>query len=244
MTEIDAKGIYYQMLNRRIREEISGGEERIKILNTLGQRYIGGGIRGNVNIEIRGVPGQDLGAFMNGPRLEVFGNAQDGVANTMNDGEIIIHGKAGEIPGHSMRGGSVYVRDDVEYRAGIHMKEYINKVPLLVIGGAAKDYCGEYMAGGRIVVLNTMNRPSPVGNGLGTGIHGGAIYLRGRIEDHQLGVGAIFAEMDESDREFLSGVLTDVKNKLKIDIKKIEIDDFVKITRKGKRPCNTRLKPT
>ena len=237
MAVIDANGIYYQMLNRRIRENLSGGEREIKIFNVLGQRYIGAGINGSARIEVHGVPGQDLGAFMNGLTLEVFGNAQDGVANTMNSGEIIVHGKAGEIPGHSMRGGSVYIEGDVEYRAGIHMKEFMEQIPLLVIGGTAKDYCGEYMAGGRIVVLNIKNKKgSPVGNGVGTGIHGGAIYVRGKIAGHQLGIGAIIAAIDDSDRNFLDKVLRDVNIKLKLDVGSIKTDEFVKITRKGKRP--------
>jgi glutamate synthase domain-containing protein 3 len=115
---------------------------------------------------------------MNGPEIRVFGNAQDGVANTMNAGKIVVHGKCGEIPGHSMRGGTLFIRGDVEYRAGIHMKEYLTQIPILVIGGTAKDYCGEYMAGGRIVVLNLENRKeSPLGDFVGTGIHGGVIYV-------------------------------------------------------------------
>ncbi len=237
MAVIDAKGIYYQMLNRRIRENLSGGERDIKILNVLGQRYIGGGINGSARIEVNGTPGQDLGAFMNGLTVEVFGNAQDGVANTMNGGEIIIHGKAGEIPGHSMRGGSVYIEGDVEYRAGIHMKEFMEQIPLLVIGGTAKDYCGEYMAGGRIVVLNLRNKKgSPVGNSVGTGIHGGAIYVRGKVADYQLGIGAIIAPLDEGDRNFLGRILNDAGLKLQVDVGSIKTEEFIKITRRGKRP--------
>ncbi len=244
MSKIDAKGIYYQMLNRQIRENISSGKKKIKLVNILGQRYIGCGIQGDAKIEIHGIPGQDIGAFMNGLKLEVFGNAQDGVANTMNEGEIIIHGKAGEIPGHSMRGGSVYIEGDVEYRAGIHMKEYIKKIPLLVIGGTAKDYCGEYMAGGRIVVLNLKNNTgSAVGNSLGTGIHGGMIFVRGKVEKHQLGIGAIIAEIDDHDEKFLAQVLSDTKKKLKVDTDNIKPSDFFKITRKGKRPFGSLYTP-
>ncbi|MCU0822904.1 MAG: FAD-dependent oxidoreductase, partial [Spirochaetes bacterium] len=142
-----------------------------------------------------------------------------------------------EIPGHSMRGGSVYIESDVEYRAGIHMKEFKEQVPLLVIGGTAKDYCGEYMAGGRVVILNLKNKNrSPVGNSVGTGIHGGVIYVRGKVADHQLGIGAIIADIDDGDRKFLVKVIADADAKLKVNISGIAADEFVKITRKGKRP--------
>ncbi|HOF15160.1 MAG TPA: hypothetical protein PLN01_12620, partial [Spirochaetota bacterium] len=132
---INAQGVYYTMVNRQIRELAMKGEKAITVENVLGQRYIGGGLHHNVVITIHGTPGQDLGAFMNGPRIVVHGNAQDGVGNTMNNGAIVIHGKAGEIPGHSMRGGIIIIRDDAEYRAGIHMKEYEDQIPLIVIGG-------------------------------------------------------------------------------------------------------------
>ena len=85
---------------------------------------------------------------MNGPKMIVHGNAQDGSGNTMNEGQIVIHGHAGDVTGNSMRGGKIFVRDYVGYRVGIHMKEYENKVPTIVIGETAGDFLAEYMAGG------------------------------------------------------------------------------------------------
>lgn len=52
-----------------------------------------------------------------------------------------------------MRGGSIYVQGDAGYRAGIHMKAYRDKVPVLAVGGRAGSFLGEYQAGGYIVVL-------------------------------------------------------------------------------------------
>ncbi len=237
MTAIDARNIYYRMLNRLIRENLSAGKNEIELLNVLGQRYIGAGIQDTGVLKIYGTPGQDLGAFMNGLEVEVFGNAQDGVGNTMNAGKIIVHGKAGEIPGHSMRGGKIFIRGDVEYRAGIHMKEYRDQVPWLIIGGTAKDYCGEYMAGGRVIVLNLENREgSPVGSSVGTGIHGGAIYVRGTVDEHQLGIGAVKTDLDRFDSEFLRVALAEYAAALSVDLSKIHANEFVKITKKGSRP--------
>jgi putative selenate reductase len=237
MLTIVAKGLYYKALNRQIRASLSGGAKTIVLKSVLGQRYIAGGLNSNAEFHVYGTPGQDLGAFMNGPTVIVHGNAQDGVGNTMNAGKIVIHGKAGEIPGHSMRGGKVYIRGDVEYRAAIHMKEYLQQIPWLVIGGTTKDYCGEYMAGGRVVVLNLdEKKPSPVGYSVGTGIHGGAIYVRGDVREYQLGPGAIFADMDDDDKMFLTASLDEFGRDLDVDMSGISLYDFVKITKKGHRP--------
>jgi glutamate synthase domain-containing protein 3 len=44
-----------------------------------------------IQIDVYGTPGNDLGAFMSGPKMVIYGNAQDASGNTMNDGEIISH---------------------------------------------------------------------------------------------------------------------------------------------------------
>ncbi|MBN2568329.1 MAG: FAD-dependent oxidoreductase [Deltaproteobacteria bacterium] len=244
MITIEAKGLYYKALNRQIREYLSQGEKDIVLRNILGQRYIGGGLNSAATIKIYGTPGQDLGAFMNGSHIVVFGNAQDGVGNTMNAGKIVVHGKAGEIPAHSMRGGKVFIKGDVEYRAGIHMKQYMDKIPLLIIGGTAKDYCGEYMAGGRIIVMNLGEKGgSPVGNSVGTGIHGGKIYVRGNVEEYQLGIGAVFGKLDKTDRKFLKVALDEYAEDMKMDLSAIYPKDFIKITKRGHRPFGNLYTP-
>lgn len=92
--------------------------------------------------------------FMKGPTIEVFGNADHAPGNTMDEGEaIIIHGASGDATAHSMRGGKVFIRDDIGYRGGIHMKQYQDKRPVLIIGGTAKASAGEYMAGGLVIMF-------------------------------------------------------------------------------------------
>ena len=111
--------------------------------------------------------------------VEVFCNAQDATGDTMNGGEIIVHGSSGDATGYAMRGGSIYIERDAGYRCGIHMKEYQQKVPAIVIGGRCGSFLGEYQAGGTIVVLGIgWEDRCPVGNFCGTGMHGGRIYLR------------------------------------------------------------------
>jgi glutamate synthase domain-containing protein 3 len=96
----------------------------------------------------------------------------------MNGGKIIIHGNAGDALGYAMRGGSIYVRSDTGYRTGIHMKEYKDRKPVIVIGGKAGSFLGEYLAGGLIIVLGIGSMEVPIGDFTGTGMHGGRIFIR------------------------------------------------------------------
>ncbi len=205
VVKIDASGVYYRELNASLREASLQGARKFELHNVYGQRYIGTNLNELVELEIFGTPGNDLGAFMNGPRIIVHGNAQDGCGNTMNSGEIIVHGHAGDITGLSARGGRIFIREDVGYRAGIHMKEYQDKKPVLIIGGTAQDFLGEYMAGGILVLLglNLHEGECHKAKFIGTGMHGGVIYLRGNVEDYQLGKEVGVAELEENDHRIL-----------------------------------------
>ncbi len=94
-----------------------------------------------------------MGAYLDGCEIVVNGSAQDAIGDTMNDGLIVIHGNSGDAAGYSMRGGKIFIKGDAGYRAGIHMKAYKDKFPVLVIGGKAGSFLGEYQAGGIILVL-------------------------------------------------------------------------------------------
>lgn len=186
---IDARGIYYKTLNEQIREQIEAGADTVVLDNVNGQRYIGAALAApGVRLEVNGVPGNDLATFMDGPTVVVNENAQDGVGNTMNAGLVVVNGDAGDVLGYGMRGGRVYVRGDVGYRVGIHMKAFRDQLPVIVVGGRARDFLGEYMAGGELIVLGLGESELPlVGSYVGTGMHGGVIYLRGQVATHQLG---------------------------------------------------------
>ena len=179
MRSIDASGMDFTELNALLRE--SSGDAEIS--GCLGQRFIAAGM-GKRAVRIHGVPGNALGAYLNGAEIEVFGNAQDAVGDTMNAGTILIHGSIGDTAGYAMRGGKIYVRGNAGYRAGIHMKAYQEHIPVIVIGGRAGSFLGEYQAGGVIIVLglHTDGRPI-VSNFPCTGMHGGKLFLRSRCED-------------------------------------------------------------
>jgi glutamate synthase domain-containing protein 3 len=238
IVRIDAGGVYYRDLNTRLREAVADGATRIELRNVHGQRYIGTDLDRPVEIEIYGTPGNDLGAFMNGPRITVHGNAQDGCGNTMNEGEIIVHGHAGDTVGLSARGGRIFIREDVGYRAGIHMKEYQGKRPVVVIGGTAQDFFGEYMAGGVMILLGL---GLDAGEGhrtkyIGTGMHGGVIYMRGNIADYQLGKEVGIARLEKADEDTLRKYVVEFAGKFNYDADKILKDTFIKLFPRWLRP--------
>lgn len=176
---IDARELGYKEINEALR----GGDGEYTVTGCLGQRFIGAGM-GDLDLLIEGVPGNALGAYLNGAKITVRGNAQDAVGDTMNGGVITVHGNVGDAAGYAMRGGVILVRGDAGYRAGIHMKAYKEKVPVMVIGGAAGSFLGEYQAGGLIMVLGLgIGGKRVVGDFPCTGMHGGKMILRSDCRD-------------------------------------------------------------
>jgi glutamate synthase domain-containing protein 3 len=234
---IDADGLYYRDLNCLLRQAIcTDCLERIEVHNVCGQRYLGTDLKTNIQIDIYGTPGNDLGAFMNGPKVVVHGNAQDGCGNTMNEGQIIINGHAGDITGHSMRGGKIFVRDYVGYRVGIHMKEYQRKIPQIIIGQTAGDFLAEYMAGGIILILglNLEKGEKCVARFVGTGMHGGVIYERGEILEPVNGTKIM--EVGKRDLKTIESLVKEYCSHFGADSKEIMSGKFKKILPISKRP--------
>jgi glutamate synthase domain-containing protein 3 len=179
---IDEK-LHFQVLNQKIRD---CRDKQISISGCMGQRYIATGMA-DKKITISGTPGNALGAYLNGAYVEVNGNAQDATGDTMNCGKIVIYGNAGDATGYAMRGGKIYVKGNTGYRAGIHMKAYEDLKPIIVIGGRAGSFLGEYQAGGIIVVLGQNDDGYPIINNFcGTGMHGGVMYLRCEKLPHKI----------------------------------------------------------
>ena len=158
----------------------AGGDATLK--EVLGERFIACGLKSGV-VTIEGTPGNALGAYLDGAEIRVRGNGQDAVGDTMNDGKIVVFGSVGDTLGYAMRGGKIFVRDNVGYRAGVHIKEYGEKKPVIVIGGRAGCFLGEYMAGGLILVLNKENVKDPIDDYTGVGMYGGKILVRAHLLD-------------------------------------------------------------
>jgi len=240
--EVDATDLSTRVLNDRLRDLMNAGTKKVVLRNVCGQRYIGTRLYSpehrKMEIEIFGIPGNDLAAFLFGHKIIVHGNGQDGVGNTMDDGEITIEGRAGDVLGFSMRGGKIFVRDNVGYRTALHMKEYDDKKPVLVIGGTSQDFLGEYMAGGIVIILGLSGQLHK-GNFLGTGMHGGVIYLRGSVKETQIGGQVEISPLDEMDREILGHYISEFIERfpdLCLDKEQILRSDFIKLSPKSKRP--------
>jgi glutamate synthase domain-containing protein 3 len=233
---IDATGVYYRDLNDILRSLDSNGVEKVEICNVYGQRYIGTDLDGHISIDIYGTPGNDLGAFMKGANITVHGNVQDGCGNTMDHGQIVVHGRAGDLVGHSMRGGKIFIRDDAGYRVGIHMKEYLDKRPSIVIGGTAQDFLGEYMAGGVLVVLG-LNMKGEIRHNarfVGTGMHGGTMFIRGEVR--HLGEEVAVTDLTEEDFKLLKGLVDEFCEYYGLDAEKILESKFNKLIPVSSRP--------
>lgn len=233
---IDATGIYYRDLNRLLRSLDSEGIEKVQICNVYGQRYIGTDLDNHLSIDIYGTPGNDLGAFMNGANITVHGNVQDACGNTMDHGQIVVHGRAGDLVGHSMRGGKIFIRDDAGYRVGIHMKEYVGKRPSIVIGGTAQDFLGEYMAGGVLVVLG-LNMKGEIRHNarfVGTGMHGGTMFIRGEVR--HVGEEVAVTDLTEEDTMLLKGLVEEFCGYYDLDAEKILESKFNKLIPVSSRP--------
>lgn len=234
--KIDASGMHYRDLNSLLRTLNDNGARRIELHNVHGQRYIGTDLREKTEIDVYGTPGNDLGAFMDGPKLVIHGNAQDGCGNTMNDGRIIIHGHAGDITGYSMRGGKIFVRDDVGYRSGIHMKEFKGRRPCLVVGGTTQDFLGEYMAGGVLIVLglNLGSERQHTARFVGTGMHGGTMYIRGSVP--HMGDEVETADLEDDDMRLLCSLVCEFCRYFNFDAEEVLGTRFIKIVPVSNRP--------
>ena len=174
---LDVTNLEFRELNEKLRNI----DCPVTLTGCCGQRFIASGMQ-NKTITIEGIPGNALGAYLNGASITVTGNAQDAVGDTMNDGDIIIHGNIGDAAGYAMRGGRIFIKGNAGYRAGIHMKEYKDKVPIMIIGGSAGSFLGEYQAGGIIVVLGLGTDGQLVSNFPSTGMHGGKVFFRGEVQ--------------------------------------------------------------
>ncbi|MGB9761941.1 MAG: hypothetical protein ACP5KO_06445 [Caldimicrobium sp.] len=237
--ELDISHLHYSQVNKILRDYIEKGEREFILRGVNGHRYLFAGISAEIKAQLYGTPGLDLGAFMRGPEIRVFGNVQDGAGNTMDEGKIVVHGMAGDVVGYAMRGGKIHIYGDVGYRVGIHMKAYMDKVPVIIIGGKAGDFLGEYMAGGIIILLGMHSiypeRPL-AGLFLGTGMHGGTIYVRGKVKESYLGLGLKPYALDGEDEKILEKHLKEYCDDFGLDLSEILKEDFIKIIPYTHRP--------
>ena len=229
---INAKNVDYKELNEAIKEKVGD----CTVSECSGQRFIASGMS-DKNITITGIPGNALGAYLNGAVIEVMGNAQDAVGDTMNDGKIIIHGNIGDAAGYAMRGGKIFVKGNAGYRAGIHMKAYKEKQPVMVIGGKCGSFLGEYQAGGTIIVLGLTNdNQKIVGNYSSTGMHGGKIFLRSSCQEIKFPKQVTAKKAEDSDLQEIKDYVKEFCSHFGYNENEILNSEFTVITPDSKNP--------
>ncbi len=248
-------------LNREIRKAVAAGAKHVTVTNVCGQRFIGAGlVADDLTLEVVGDAGLDLGVFSQGVKIIVHGSSEYLLGNTLSLGELVVYGSSWDITGMAAKGGEMYVMGNGGSRVGIHMKEFHKQKPLIMYGGTAKQYCGEYMAGGTIVVLgldyadavpknkNVLGKKDIdpkkikfasepfVQSDLGAGIHGGAIYVRGDVPDSYLGVYAVKAPYTPDDKAFLEPYFEKFADYFNCPVELIAHDDYTKIVPYSSRP--------
>lgn len=227
----------FQELNYEIRNLLEK-EDKVIVRETNGQRYIGSAMDKGKRINIYGTPGNDMGAYLNGGDIEVFGNGQEAIGNTMNGGSITVHGHVGDTLGYAMRDGSIYVEKRAGSRAGIHIKEFENMKPVVVIGGIAGAFLGEYMAGGILMVLgldNEYNQPI-VGAHCATGMHGGKIFVRGEIPSENISAHITVTTPDEKDKKEIVKCVREYCKRFDKNFDEIMKTPFMKLIPTTSRP--------
>lgn len=232
---IQAADLSYRQVNQQIR---GSADACVEVRGCCGHRFVADGSSGKT-VDIYGTPGNALGAYLNGSTVRVHGNAQDAVGDTMNEGLIAIDGMAGDATGYAMRGGRIFVHGDIGYRAGIHMKAYQQKQPLLVVGGKAGSFLGEYQAGGTIVVLglgSEQEASAPVGNFCGVGMHGGKIFMRTRMLPVDLSDRLIARPAEERDLDEIRPALEEFCALFAENMDDILSESFYVITPNSRNP--------
>lgn len=234
---IEAGLTRYEKINDQIKKELAS-KSKVTVKNVNGQRYIGCALDSGKTVEIYGTPGNDMACYLNGGRVVVYGNCQDAVGNTMNGGEIVVHGHSGDAMGYGMRDGQIYIRDNVACRGGIHMKEFRQMRPVLVIGKNAGSFLGEYMAGGTIVLLGLgLKRGEKLfGTHCASGMHGGKIFVRGNFPKENLSSNIKVTALTDEDTKELENYVKKYCKYFNEDYNKVMLKPFKKLVPATSRP--------
>jgi glutamate synthase domain-containing protein 3 len=189
--EIDAAELSPNAVNLRIRQLMKDGYGTIVIKNPGAKHSIAVGILNRLNLIIEGSLGYFGLGLIDGPNVRISGRVGWSCAENMMSGTILIEKNAGSQFGAALRGGDLVCRGDVGSRTGIDMKG-----GSIIVGGDTGAFTGFMMQRGRMVICGN------AGKNLGDSMYDGTIYIGG--EPQSLGVDAVWAEMTELDRQWLT----------------------------------------
>lgn len=234
---IEAGLTRYEQVNKLIKKELES-HKKVTVKDVNGQRYIGCALDSGKTIEVYGTPGNDMACYLNGGRVIVHGNCQEAVGNTMNGGEIVVYGHSGDAMAYGMRDGQIYIRDNVACRGGIHMKEFRNMKPVVVIGKNAGSFLGEYMAGGTIIILGIgLKRGEKLfGTHCASGMHGGKIFVRGNFPKENLSDNIKILNPDDDDKKEIAAYVKKFCKYFDEDFDNVMAKPFKKLVPATSRP--------
>ena len=189
--EIDAAELSPNAVNLRIRQLMKDGYGTIVMKNPGAKHSIAVGILNRLNLIIEGSLGYFGLGLIDGPNVRISGRVGWSCAENMMSGTILIEKNAGSQFGAALRGGDLVCKGDVGSRTGIDMKG-----GSIIVGGDTGAFTGFMMQRGRMVICGN------AGKNLGDSMYDGTIYIGG--EPQSLGVDAVWAEMTELDRQWLT----------------------------------------
>jgi glutamate synthase domain-containing protein 3 len=189
--EINAAEMSANAVNLRIRQLMQDGYGTIVIKNPGAKHSIAVGILNRLNLIIEGSLGYFGLGLIDGPNVRISGRVGWSCAENMMSGTILIEKNAGSQFGAAIRGGDLVCKGDVGSRTGIDMKG-----GNIIVGGDTGAFTGFMMQRGRMVICGN------AGKNLGDSMYDGTIYIGG--EPQSLGVDAVWAEMTEFDRQWLT----------------------------------------
>jgi len=230
-------------LNRSFGARVSG---------EIAQYYGDAGLKADtVKIELKGIAGQALGAFLiNGVSIYLDGVANDYIGKGMHGGKIIITSKqegeeysaGGNTCLYGATGGKLYINSSVGERFAVR-----NSGALAIVEGTGDNAC-EYMTGGVVVILGQ------TGINFGAGMTGGISFVYDKEHNFIENINgelieAVRIDTDEGDeaRHYLKRLLKDYvvetdskKAKELLDNFRVEVRNFwlVKPKNLTKLPLN------
>jgi len=192
--EIDCTGKTTREINQEIRRFIKDGETEIVVLRPQARHNLGVALLQPISLLFEGSVGYYCAGMIDGPSVEIRGNAGWGVAEGMMSGTVIVEHNTGNSAAASIRGGTVVVRGSAGARAGIAMKG-----GTLIIQGHCGYMAGFMMQKGTIIVCGD------AGEALGDSLYEGRIFVGGNIAE--LGNDAVLEELTSEDHAFLTATL-------------------------------------
>ncbi len=177
------------------------------ISGEIAARYGDAGLpRDTIKIDLTGISGQSLGAFLSeGVCLCLHGAANDYVGKGMSGGRIVVtsetncgsdYSLAGNTCLYGATGGTLYVNGNVGERFAVR-----NSGATTVVEGTGDHAC-EYMTGGTVVILGS------TGVNFGAGMTGGVAFVY------------------DKDRDFIDNINQELVEAVRIDTDDMDVERF------------------